>query len=196
MPRLVSSLDPPTVASLLTLHTPLFQLLRFSCTTHTFSLSYIPVSFLSLLLARASANTQTNESAGVFFSSLHSSRPLPLENTSSLHLSRSDGTKTRFLGTCAPLLCLAPAEGREKRSAGAERRNNDDKDTHGNGGGSTHQGRSMPSLFPEKRRGRTEERTVEKQPKGTHEHLAVCSSSSSAIYLLLVVICSHLQRGS
>lgn len=54
----------------------------------------------------------------MFFSSLLSSRPLPLEKTSSLHLSRSDGAKTRFLGTCAPLLCLAPAEERERGARG------------------------------------------------------------------------------
>lgn len=119
LPRLVSSLDPPTVVSVWALHTGLFQLLRFSRTTQTFSLSFVPFSFASRSAASVSGKqqTQTNECGGVFFSSLLSSRPLPLENTSSLHLSGSDGAEARFLGTCAPPLCPAPAEERERRGS-------------------------------------------------------------------------------
>lgn len=180
LPWLVSSLDPPTVV------------LRCSCTAHTF---HFPTSPLASSHSEHSKHTNKRGSAGVSFSSLLSSKAAALGE----YLVLASEQKRRRKDALPWHVCAAAvprARGR-KGKRGARGRNNDDKDTRGNGGGSTHQGRSMPSLFPEKRRGGTEERTVEKQPKVTGEGLAVRSSSSCAIYLLSVVFvrtCSEEAR--
>lgn len=108
-----------------------------------------------------------------------------MEKTSSLYLSRSNDTLPWHV-CAAAVPCLAPAEEKKERGgveSGAARRNNDDKNTATVEDQHIKDDRCQTS-FLRKREGRTEERTVEKQPRGTRERLAFCSSSSSAVYLL------------
>lgn len=111
---------------------------RFSCTTHYYSLSFIPVSFLSIpplqlpltltgVNERKAANRQTNKRERrrpLFFSSLLSSRPPALgENLVLVSEQKRRRNDTLPWHVCAAAVpCLAPAEEREKGTRGRRER--------------------------------------------------------------------------
>lgn len=131
---------------------------------------------------------QTNKSgSGSCFSPLSSHQgPPPLENTLSLYPSRSDAAQRHASLARVRRCCASRPQKKGKKERGgvesgaARRNNNDKKKTHTQG--STHQGRSMQSLFPAKRE---EERRREPLGSNRGEHV----NASLFVPLLLPPTC-------
>lgn len=191
LPRLVSSFGRPTGVSVLTRHTSLFQLLRFSCKTYTFHLPTSQLASVATLTGKSkwkTANTHTNKRVPPCFSPAfpHQGRcpwriPRPCiwaEATAKRHASLA-----RVRRWCASRL---QKKGKEARGGGAggitmtKTRTVTVEDQH-------IKDDRCRAPFPRKDGEEQRREPLRSKPKGTRERLAVCSSSSSAVYLLLVV---------